>query len=197
MMKHKHWLMVALLAACSDAGSSSYEAAFLQPLTQDEELGPNGRPIGVEDCYTAESIGHPATQAFWAALLNGDYAQRDSIIEQLTAAAAAHPEQEQFAFLLAHASRWRVADGHGLQDLLLMLSSVETAEREFARAYALCPTDHRITAWLGPVKIILGNLLGDSQRLQDGKRLLSEGIGALPNVCYVLECALLLWCSAR
>lgn len=178
-MKHKHWMVVALLAACGEIGATGYEG-HAQPLTRDEELGPNGRPIGVEDCYTTESSNHPATQAFYAALLSGDYAQRDSIIEQLSAAAAAAPEQEQFAFLLAHASLWRVAENRGLQDLLLMLSSIETAEREFARAYSLCPSDHRITAWLGPIKIMLGNVFGDSQRVEDGKRLLSEGVARYP-----------------
>ena len=181
MMKHKHWLMIALLAAaCSDGGSSVLEEASSRPLMQDEELGPNGRPLGVEDCYTALSVDHPATRAFWAAFRSGDYAQRDSVVEQLTAAAADHPQEEEFAFLLAHASLWRVAEGQGLQDLLLLLDSVETAEREFARAYALCPSDHRITAWLGPVKIKLGDLLGDSQRVEDGKRLLDEGAARYP-----------------
>jgi hypothetical protein len=179
-MKHKHWVIIALLAACNDVGAGVQDAAYSRPLTQDEELGPNGRPIGVEDCFTAESKNHPATRAFWAAFGSSDYAQRDSVIEQLSAAATAQPEQEQFAFLLGHASLWRVAENRGLQDLLLMLSSVETAEREFARAYALCPSDVRITAWLGPVKIILGNLLGDSQRVADGKRLLAEGTARYP-----------------
>jgi hypothetical protein len=60
------------------------------------------------------------------------------------------------------------------------LDSALTAEQEFQRAYALCPSDVRILAWWGPLKIMLGGMLGDSARSDEGARLIEEGTERYP-----------------
>lgn len=165
-------------AAPSTPASASPEApksAAAEPSTT-----PADQP-SLEICYSEASSNHPATLAFWDAFNASDYAARDALIAKLEAATQEHPDEEEFAFLLAHANLWRAAEAQSANDLLLALDSALAAEKGFERASALCPTDARIAAWLGPMKILNGRLLGESARREEGERILAKGIELYPS----------------
>jgi hypothetical protein len=155
----------------TDAGGS---------IAADSGAPPSDRPSGVALCYGAGE--HAAAQQHWRALHSGDLAGRGDVIAQLKAAAAAEPRSEEFALLLGLTSLWRVAEPYAPESLdpLLTLDSIETAQRELERAYALCPTDHRIPAWLGPIKIRMGRMLDDAKLVADGFAVLEQGIRHYP-----------------
>lgn len=112
----------------------------------------------------------------------GDVAARPAMIEALKTAAKNFPEEEEFALLLGLASLWRVAEPTWFDsiDLLGTLDSVQTAQRELERAYTLCPTDHRIPAWLGPIKIRMGRMMNDAALTAQGFAVLERGIAHYP-----------------
>jgi hypothetical protein len=166
----------AALAAASDAATDPLGA----PTTKEGGTALNVRPVGVADCYSAASAGHPASQRHWQVMGSGDLSARGSMIAELKRAAAEQPREEEFALLLGLASLWRAAEGDGLEDGLLALDSLATAETELTRAYALCPSDYRITSWLGSLKVRMGRLLDDPAQIDKGVALMDEGIAHYP-----------------
>ena len=116
-----------------------------------------GRPPGVALCYSAAADQHAATTGFWAALGAGDRDARAAAIAALDAAATAAPDEEEFHLLLGLAHLWRLAEplpsetSPGEQ-----LPSALAARDHLRLAYQLCPTDHRIPAWLGPILVRFG-----------------------------------------
>lgn len=179
----------------SDAGAdpTSGSDAGADPTDASTAVGPNGRPLGVSECYSAMSSAHPATHSHWEALRGGDLQGRGAMIDQLKAAVAEHPDEQEFALLLGLASLWRVAEPLEIESLnpFLSLETIETAQSELERAYAMCPTDHRIPAWLGPIKIRMGRMLGDDALVQDGFAVLNKGIEHYPG--FVLFSKLLVY----
>lgn len=163
-----------------DAGAG---AAADSTSSRDGGGGPNGRPLGVATCYDVANSDHPATLHLRQAIGRGDLAARDGVINELQAAAAANPEAEQFALQLALANLWRLAEPFGIElvNPLLLLDTLETARREFERAYALCPTDHRIPGWLGPLQVATGRILGDSALIDQGLAVLRIGMDHYPS----------------
>jgi hypothetical protein len=166
-------------AASSPASSSSAAAKSEPAAAEPSPTQADNEPI-LEVCYSEASSNHPATLAFWETFNASDYARRDDLIAQLEAAAKEHPDEEEFAFLLAHANLWRAAEAQGANDLLLALDSTQAAEKGFERAAALCPTDARIAAWLGPTKILLGRLLGETALREKGEEILAKGAELYP-----------------
>lgn len=75
-----------------------------------------------------------------------------------------------------------MAEPFGLEPLnpLLTLDSVMASEAELERAYALCPTDHRLTAWLAPIKVRMGRTLNDAAMVQEGLDVLEVGVMHYP-----------------
>jgi hypothetical protein len=157
------------------------------------KAGPNGRPIGVSECYSAMSSAHAATLHHWQALRSGDLEGRGAMIDALSAAASEHPHEQEFALLLGLASLWRVAEPLEIESLdpFLSLDTIEVAQRELERAYAMCPTDHRIPAWLGPIKIRMGRMLEDDALVAQGFEVLNRGIEHYPG--FVLFSKLLVY----
>ena len=140
------------------------------------------RPAGVALCYSTASSSHPAVTHYWDAMRSGDSKKRTAAISELAAAAAAAPNEEEFALLNGLANLWRVAEPTLLESInpFLTLDSVDKAGKELERAYALCPTDHRITAWLAPIKIRMGRMANDSALVDQGMALLNRGIAHYP-----------------
>ena len=160
-------------------GSTSSDAGV-----EEEREGANaGRPKTVTLCYTKESSEHPAVKAYWEAARNGDLATRAQVIADLEAAVAEHPDQEELVLLLGLASLWRVAESYVLDSLnpFILLESVTRAESALVKAYELCPTDHRIPAWLGPIRIRMGRMLGDDAMVQAGFDILQQGLDHYPS----------------
>lgn len=178
----------ALAAACSDpAGDDG--------LVDGGVDAAGGRPSGVALCYSAAADSDPATTSFWTALRAGDRMARAAVLDGLTAAADAHPDEEEFHLLLGLGHLWRLAEPLPSETgPLEQLPSAIAARDHLRRAYELCPTDHRIPAWLGPVLIRFGRTLGDQAQIDEGFAILDQGIAAYPS--FVLFSKLLVHADA-
>lgn len=145
-------------------------------------MGNEERPAGVAHCYTEFSMRHVATRDFWVVFRSGDLASRTRAIAGLGAAAAAHPQEEEFALLNGLANLWRVAEPLPAEeaDTESFVVAALTARSELQRAYDLCPTDHRIAAWLGPVLVNMGKATGDANAIADGLAVLERGMAHYP-----------------
>lgn len=142
-----------------------------------------GRPSSVRLCYTSASQAHPARAAFWVALRGNEKAARAKVIEDLEKAATDLPNEEEIALLNGLAHLWRLAEPLAAEanDIGITVQSASRAQAELERAYALCPTDHRIPAWLGPVLINGGRAMGNGQMVADGFAVLQRGIDHYPS----------------
>ncbi len=174
-------LAAFVLAGCSSAPSAP-DAGQVR-----------SRPDGVELCYTELSSTHPATIGFRTALSEGRAADRMAALTALEAAAKEHPREEQLALLSGLAHLWRLAGPLPSEqgDQTVILQSATAARRELERAYALCPTDHRIPAWLGPILVSTGRALGSQQLVDEGMAVLERGIRRYP--AFVLFSKLLVY----
>lgn len=157
-----------------------------------QELGPQ-RPAGVALCYTPLAEEHPATVAFREALLQDNRTARASAIAGLDAAANASPQEEAFALMLGLAHLWRLADPlpEEAKDPSTFIVSGLGAKNSLERARALCPTDYRIPAWLGPVLVNAGRALNNQDTVAEGFKVLQEGIDHYPS--FVLFSKLLVY----
>lgn len=140
--------------------------------------GNAGRPAGVATCYSALADAHPATTAFWAAFLGGKLEDRADAIAGLEAAGQEYPDEEEFALLAGLANLWRVAEPlpDQVDDLPGMITGALNSRTQLERAYELCPTDHRIPAWLGPVLVRTGEATGNQAAIDEGLEVLQQGI---------------------
>lgn len=138
------------------------------------------RPEGVALCYTELAETHAATKAFRAALAEGDRGSRAAAVDQLDAAVTEHPEEAELALLLGLAQLWRVAEPLE-SDQAVFVQSALAAREHLARAYELCPTDHRIPAWLGPVLVNMGRALQNQDIIDEGLAVLQKGIDHYPS----------------
>jgi hypothetical protein len=187
---------LALLVACgsddvpSNLGAGAPDAG--RPGEADADV-PGIRPEGVALCYSERFADDPAILGLRAALDAGRREDRAAATEALAQAALAHPDEEQFALLHGLAALWRLVEPLPEEetDYLGQLQAVTTARRELERAYELCPTDHRIAAWLGPVLVNSGRLLGDQRQIDEGLAVLDTGIAHYP--AFVLFAKLLVF----
>jgi tetratricopeptide (TPR) repeat protein len=141
------------------------------------------RPEGVALCYTQLADEHPATLAFWEALLDGNREARGAAIEGLAAAVEEHPEEEELALLLGLAHLWRVAEPlpSEVGDQASFVQSALAAKSNLEKAYMLCPTDHRIPAWLGVMQVNMGRALNNQEAIDEGLATLQKGIDHYPS----------------
>lgn len=140
------------------------------------------RPDGVALCYSPAAEAHPATAAFWAALGGGDRAARADVVDQLEAAVVEQPDQEELHLLLGLADLWTLAEPlPGEEAPAAQLPAALGARDHLRRAYELCPTDHRIAAWLGPVLVRFGRTLNNPDMVAEGLAVLDQGVAAYPS----------------
>lgn len=157
-----------------------------------DAAGTSERPPGVALCYSPTASAHPATTRFVTAFAAGDRAQRMDSIDALEQAVAELPEEEQLQLFLGLAHLWRLAEPlPGETDLSVQLPSAIGARDRLRRAYELCPTDHRIAAWLGPILVRFGRTLNDQKTIDEGLAVLDKGIAAYPS--FVLFSKLLVY----
>jgi hypothetical protein len=180
-------LLVLLLAA--GCGDNERQAAL-------PDAAPvQGRPEGVALCYSAVADAHPAAQAFFAAFRAGDRSLRADSITALDAAAKELPDEEEIHLLLGLAQLWRLAEPlPGETEPSVQLPSAIGARDHLQRAYQLCPTDHRIAAWLGPILVRFGRTLNNQQTIDEGLAVLDKGIAAYPS--FVLFSRLLIYAES-
>jgi len=170
----RYYALALLLLSCADL-PDQMPGASVASLSYDDD-----RPPNIALCRTDESLNHPAALEFWRAFASADYAARSGAAELLARAVEQRPTDPYLALLNGHVSLWRAAERYTLIDNIDALGAATLAEQELTRAYALCPTDHRIPAWLGPVKVLLGNLTLDDARVDEGMRILEQGIHESP-----------------
>jgi tetratricopeptide (TPR) repeat protein len=175
-------LGVALTGCGSEGAPDRADGAVVAPDAGSPD-GPDGRPPGVKLCYSETSLGHPATAAFWKALENGAVADRQAVISDLKAALDEYPGEEEFALLHGLANVWRLGEPLPSEtgDQAGLVSAVTAARASLERAYELCPTDHRIPAWLGPIIVNWGRALSDQASIDLGLKILQQGIDAYPS----------------
>ena len=150
------------------------------------------RPDGVALCYSAEAEAHPATTGFWATFGAGDRAGRAAAVDALEAAVAELPDEEELHLLLGLAHLWTLAEPlPGEEEPAAQLPAALGARDHLRRAYELCPTDHRIAAWLGPVLVRFGRTLNNQDMVDEGMAVLDAGIAAYPS--FVLFSKLLVY----
>lgn len=145
---------------------------------------PSGtRPAGVALCYSELSSGHEATLGFWDVFAGGRPNERVAALKSLTAASDAHPNEEEFALLLGLGHLWRIAEPlpEEAGDLGVIVSSATGAIAALERANELCPTDHRIPTWLGPMRVRMGRELMDPNAVEAGMAILEQGIEDYPS----------------
>ena len=166
-------LLPVLLAACSSSGTS-------EPMP-DAPADP-GRPDGVALCYSPAANANAAVIAFDTALRAGDRAARADRITALDAAAKAMPNEEKVHLFLGLAHLWRLAEPLPGEEVPAMQAPSAIAARDhLEKAYELCPTDHRIAAWLGPVLVRFGRVLNDQPTIDRGLAILDQGIAHYPS----------------
>jgi hypothetical protein len=129
-------------------------------------------------------------KSFRAALFAADYTARPAALDGLKAAAQAAPDDEALALLNGLGNLWRIAEPLA-SEASLFIPSALTARSEVERAYQLCPTDHRIPAWLGPILVNMGRQLNDQKSIDEGLRVLQQGIDHYPS--FVLFSKLLIY----
>lgn len=177
---------LCLLAACSSPHGSD---------APDATVPSDNRPPGVALCYSSVATNHAATAAFQDAFRAGDRSKRAAAIEMLTAAADALPDEEQLHLMLGLAHLWRLAEPLPGEDTLSeQLPSALGARDHLKRAYELCPTDHRIAAWLGPILVRFGRTLQEQATIDEGLAVLDRGIAAYPS--FVLFSRLLVFADS-
>ena len=187
---------LGLIAACSSTGASGGGDPDAEPGAGiDASTTSPTRPAGVALCYSAAAEAHPATVMFKATLRAGNRNARAGSIDGLTAAVNALPNEEELELLLGLAHLWRLAEPlPGEDSLLSQLGDATAARDHLRRAYQLCPTDHRIAAWLGPVLIQFGRQLNDMDQINEGLLVLDQGIAAYPS--FVLFSKLLVYADS-
>jgi hypothetical protein len=175
-----------LAAACASPGGND---------APDAAVPSNTRPAGVALCYSSTASSHPAVVMFDAALRAGDRSKRAAVIESLKAAAEALPGEEQIHLMLGLAHLWRLAEPLAGEEMpSAQLPSALGARDHLKRAYELCPTDHRIAAWLGPILVRFGRTLQDQPTIDEGFAVLDRGIAAYPS--FVLFSRLLVYADS-
>lgn len=140
------------------------------------------RPDGVRPCRSELSSEHPATLGFWKTFGAMDRAARNDAIASLDEAAKEHPLESELHLLLGLAHLWRLAEplANEASDTMVLAESGFGSKEHLEEAYALCPTDHRIPAWLGPVLFNMGEALGDDDMVKAGLAVLDQGIAHYP-----------------
>lgn len=153
--------LVALVGSCTTAPPAAAEPVDLA-------------------CRTELSSTHPATLGFWAVFEANDVTARGDAIAALEAAHDALPGEPELTLLLGLAQLWALADPlPGATGSEMGALAVGTLTNLRA-ARAACPTDSRISAWLGPVLVRMGRLTGNATFEAEGFAVLDEGVAANP-----------------
>lgn len=190
---------IGLIAACGGSGAetagTSDAASPDAAATADAASAAPTRPDGVALCYTPVADTHAATVMFRSALRAGDRSARAGSIDALDAAVKQLPNEEELQLFLGLAHLWRLAEPlPGEDSPLTQLGDAIAARDHLKLAYQLCPTDHRIAAWLGPLLVRFGQQLNDTNQVNEGLMILDQGIAAYP--AFVLFSKLLVYADS-
>jgi hypothetical protein len=110
-----------------------------------------------------------------------DYESRDAALEGLKAAVKAHPDDPEAHLLLGLGDLWTIAEPPEGADLATIGALAFDSKTQLEKAYELCPTDHRISAWLGPILARMGETLNDPKSFDAGIAVLDKGIAEYPS----------------
>lgn len=144
-------------------------------------------------CRTEFGESHPATVGFWEALRADNKEIRNDVIADLGAAMELHPDEEIFALLHGMANLWKIAEPLPEEDgdMAVQAMGAMDSRASLEKAWEICPSDYRITAWLGPILYRMGKALQDEEMIQEGLDVLNLGIEKYPE--FVLFSQLLVY----
>jgi tetratricopeptide (TPR) repeat protein len=174
------WLFSLVASAACSSSSEGISDGAMAP--DGGATGPT-RPSAVKLCYSEMAENHAATLAFRKALDNGSVADRAAVTADLKTAMDQYPDEEEFALLHGLANVWRLGEPLPAEvgDQVGLITTVTAARSSLELAYSLCPTDHRIPAWLGPIVINWGRALMNQDSIDLGLKILQQGIDAYPS----------------
>lgn len=109
-----------------------------------------------------------------------DLAGRAAAVDTLVEATKAHPDSAEARLLLGLGHLWSIAEPPENVDLATIGATAFKAKEELERAYELCPTDHRIPAWLGPIGARMGETLKNDAMFDEAIAVLDKGIAEYP-----------------
>ncbi len=139
------------------------------------------RPANVRTCPSEVPELQPALAGVRAALATMDYAGRKEAVDALATASKAYPAEAEAHLLLGLAELWTLAEPAKDVDLATLGAAAFRSKQELEKAYELCPTDHRIPAWLGPIDARIGETLKDPKLFDEGLAILDKGIAEYPS----------------
>jgi tetratricopeptide (TPR) repeat protein len=174
--------VLSLLALATAACGTSSEPASPEvshgwvETTSDEH-----RPSGVRTCPSDLSDVQAAAATFRAALATADYDARGAAVDGLASMVKAHASDPEARLLLGLGELWTIAEPAKDADLATIGALAFDAKTQLEKAYALCPTDHRIPAWLGPIGARMGETLKDQKAFDQGIAILEQGIAEYPS----------------
>lgn len=127
-------------------------------------------------CANENPEVEPALTAFREALATMNFATRDATLAGLVAATEKHPDAAEAWLLLGLGHLWSVAEPPSDIDLATIGATAFKAKEELEKAYDLCPTDHRIPAWLGPIGARMGETLNNDAMFDEAIAVLDKGV---------------------
>jgi len=162
---------VAVAACGGEAAPSAPSRTALLDVADDAN-----RPASVKTCPETDPAVKPALAEFRAALRAMDFAGRPASIEALASVAKVHPSSAETQLLLGLGHLWAIAEPTEDADLATIGKAAFESKTALEKAYELCPTDHRIPAWLGPITARMGETLKDEAMFDEGIAVLDKGI---------------------
>ncbi len=136
-----------------------------------------------ETSHTA--LSQNAISTFWNNFHAGRYDQIPDTLKLLTAAYLENPRDPVVSLLLAHTHLWKLSERPRPDTDPTITGHLILAERYFTEAYRLNPKDHRILGWLGGVKLALGKIIHQDEKLtREGYFMLQDGISRFPEFNY-------------
>lgn len=132
-----------------------------------------------ERSTTAES--QAVKDAFWTAFRDNDVASIPKVTADLTAEYLAHPQDASLARLLGHVHFWTFVERDRLGELdATITDEVILSEHYFRQAALLEPDDHRMHAWWGGDRLVIGELRKDEAETRRGYFEVKRGIDSYP-----------------
>ena len=170
---------LVLVVGCGTSSETSGPDAGLAVL--DSET-PQDAHRAAGDDVAAWAPRSEAAQSFWDAFVRHDTAQLAAVIADLEAASEADSTDAEVVLLLGLAYLWELSQ-IDTNDATQMLAAGQASMQSISyleEAVALAPTDFRINAWLGVLKLRMGQALGNQDILDEGTAILDEGVANYP-----------------
>jgi hypothetical protein len=127
----------------------------------------------------ADAQSNPVADAY-AALERGDYSALPGVISALDDAVASDPDSAWTAFFAGVMRLWRFTQRNDDPSYTDFASDLQTAFDDLDKARTLDPLDPHAAAFYGIAEVAAGDLVGDQQRIEDGRQVLEQAVPLYP-----------------